>query len=226
MKKLRNVDLADRVFTIKAATWSGAGAVIGAAGGIKIAWDAGASTGGTILGVVLGAVVGYGLVFFVTLAIMKGGTATFSTIYAPSGNSTPAKREYSRPQALVAHGHYEEAIQAYQVCCADYPKDPEPYLCIARLYRNELQRFDDAVTWFKKARAEAAMTEALELLVTQEIVEVYTHKLSTPRRAMPELARLAERFPGTEAATWAKQRLQELRGAMIESAEHRLDHEP
>ena len=54
----------------------------------------------------------------------------------------------SQPQALVAHGHYEEAIQAYQVCCADYPKDPEPYLCIARLYRNELQRFDDALIWF------------------------------------------------------------------------------
>ncbi|MBI4501434.1 MAG: hypothetical protein HY700_09765 [Gemmatimonadetes bacterium] len=210
MNKLRNVDASDRALVIKAATWSMAGAIIGTAAGAKI---------GGVLGAIIGCPLGFAIVFFFTLSLVKGAAITASTIYAPSGNSTPPKREYSHPQALVAHGHYEEAVQAYQVFCTEFPEDPEPYLRIARLYRTELQRYNEALSWFKKARTQAKMTQALELLVTQEIVEVYTHKLGTPQRAMPELARLVDRFPGTEAAAWARQRLGELRAALVQDHE-------
>ncbi len=207
---LRDVDSAERMFTIKVASWSLAGLVIGAAVGAQV---------GGVLGSVVGGPLGFALVFLVARAASGAGAATFGTIYSPSGNSTPAKREYSRPQALEAMGHYDEAIKAYETFCVDFPEDPEPYLRIARLYRNELQRFDDAINWFRKARANAKVTQALELLVTQEIVDVYTHRLAAPQRAMPELARLAERFPGSKAAAWARQRLQELRAELARSGQ-------
>jgi tetratricopeptide (TPR) repeat protein len=203
VKKLKNVDANERLLLARTVGFAlyGGGGVGAAAGGLLYG----------LPGVLVGAPLGFGLVFLVGRMAANASGRAASSIYAPSGDSTPAKREYSRPQALVAHGHYEEAIQAYELCCAEFPGDPEPYVRIARLYRDELQRFEDAVSWFKKARSQAKLTAALEQLVTQEIVEVYTHKLATPRRAMPELARLADQFPGSEAAIWAKQRLEELR---------------
>jgi hypothetical protein len=47
-------------------------------------------------------------------------------------------------------------------------------------------------------------------------VDIYVHKLKEPRRAMPELARLVERFPGTPAAAWAKEQLKQGRESMAQ----------
>ena len=210
MNKLRNVDRAEQAHFFRTLALSLSGATLGAAaGGLLFG----------LAGFLLGAPMGFALVFLLSNTLAKGAGALAGTIYGASGNSTPAKREYSHPQALEARGHYQEALQAYQACCTEFPEDPEPYLRVARLYRNELHQYDDALAWFKKARAEATMTRALELLVTQEIVEIHTHKLSTPQRAIPELARLADRFPGTEAAQWARQRLGELRAALVQNQE-------
>jgi tetratricopeptide (TPR) repeat protein len=205
MKKLRDVDATKRAHLVRILGLSSFGAVLGAtAGGLLF------GLAGFLLGIPVGAL----LVFLVTSAASSLAGATAVTFFSPSGNSNPAKREYSRPQALVALGHYEEAIKAYEACCAEFPEDPEPYVRIARIYRSELQRFDEAVSWFKKGRSQSKMTPALEQLVTQEIIEVYTQRLAAPQRAIPELARLADRFPDTEAAAWARQRLQELRAAI------------
>jgi tetratricopeptide (TPR) repeat protein len=216
MRQHHNVDANERILLIRSVLYSSWGAGLGL-------WAGGLLFG--VIGSILGGVACFAFVFLLTRKGLAAAGSAASIIYHPSGDSTPPRREYSRPQALMAQGHYEEAVNAYEACTLEFPEDPEPYLQIARLYRNELQRFEDALSWFKKARAQAKMTQPLELLITQEIVEVYTHKLATPRRAIPELARLAERFPETEAAQWARHRLQELRAAMVRGPEHREEHE-
>ncbi|MBI4420997.1 MAG: tetratricopeptide repeat protein [Gemmatimonadetes bacterium] len=201
----RNVDAAERATLARVIVLSLAGGALGAvAGGLLYG----------LAGFFLGAIIGWLFSFLVVRALMAGAGAAAGTIYAPSGDSTPHKREYSLPQSLALRGRYEEAIRAYQDCCAEFPDDPEPYIRIARLYREELGRPEDAVSWFKKARAEARLQPELEALVTQEIIEAFTYKLAAPRRAMPELARLAERFPGTREGNWAAQRLRELKEEM------------
>jgi tetratricopeptide (TPR) repeat protein len=208
MKQPKNVDANERLLLVRTAFWSLSGAVLGG------------FIGGQLLGIagtLVGAPIGYAVVFLVARRILNASGAAASVIYYPTGDSTPAQREYSRPQALVAQGHFEEAIHAYEACVLEFPEDPEPYFRIARVYRNELQRYEEAASWFKKARSLAKMSPALEQVAIQEIVEIYTHKLATPQRAIPELARLADRFPGTEPGHWAKQRLQELRATMVQN---------
>jgi tetratricopeptide (TPR) repeat protein len=135
-------------------------------------------------GVVIAFAGGFLLVGAVTTLLSEGG--------GPA-KSTPVKREYSYPESLAARGRYEDAIDGYQVCCADYPEDPEPYVRIARLYRDHFEMYDEALFWVKRARSESALNSGRELLITQEIIEVYTCRIGQPRKAIPELASLGAR---------------------------------
>ncbi|UCG87201.1 MAG: hypothetical protein JSW71_01250 [Gemmatimonadota bacterium] len=199
-KRLRNVDSAQRARLFQAAAWSLAGGAIGAMGGKLIG-----------VGAIAGFVVGFAVSFFVALAIAESAGKLFGTIHNPSGRSTPVVREYSYPESLAIRGRYEDAIDAYQVCCADYPEDPEPYVRIGRIYRDGLAQYDEALLWFKRARTEANIDRGRELLVTQEIIEIYSRKLGQPRRAIPELARIVDRFPGDPAADVARREMRRLR---------------
>jgi tetratricopeptide (TPR) repeat protein len=203
--RLRDVDAADRAYRLKALAWSLPGGFVG--------WIVGDKLFGPPFGPV-GFAVGYGFVFGVTALLVRSGAAAMGQIYHPSGKSTPVVREYSHGQSLAARGLYREAIDAYQADCAEFPDDPEPYLRIARLYLKELKQYEDAAAWFKKARGARGIDAGRDLVATQEIVDIYVHKLKQPRRAMPELARLAERFPGTPAGTWAQDQLRLRRESM------------
>ncbi len=201
----REVDAAKRARILRIAALSLAGGIIGAA--------AGAYAG---FGFIPGFLVGFTIVFVITLTIVEGTGKMVSTVYNPSGDSTPVRREYSYAESLAVRGRYEDAIDAYQVCCADFPEDPEPYVRIARIYRDDLKQFDEAVFWFKRARSEATVDRGRELLITQEIIEIYANKLGAPRKAIPELARIKERFAEHPSATWANGEIERMRRELFD----------
>jgi hypothetical protein len=97
------------------------------------------------------------------------------------------------------------------VAVSEFPEDPEPYIRIARLKRDKLSQYEDAVFWFKRARNDSDISGGQELLVTQEMIEIYRDKLETPTRAIPELARIVDRFPEDQAAEWAQEELARLK---------------
>jgi hypothetical protein len=160
-----------------------------------------------ILGPAVGALVTGIVHLFVNLAARTVSEGAF----AASGTTTPHKREYSYAESLAVRGQYQEAIDAYEVLLSEMPGDPEPYLRIARLYRDRLGDADRALQWFKRARADARMERGLEMAVTQEVAEYLLHRSGDPRRAIPELARIVDRFPGTPAADWARAQMAQLR---------------
>jgi len=201
----KEIDSAKRSRILRIGALSLAGGVIGALGG----WYAG-------FGVIPGFMVGFTIVFAITFGLVEGAGKMMSTVYNPSGGSTPVRREYSYPESLAVRGRYEDAIDAYQVCCADFPEDPEPYVRIARIYRDEMGQLDEALYWFKRGRSEANVDSGRELLITQEIIDIYTKKLDTPRRAIPELARIKERFPDHPSAQWASAEIARLRQELLD----------
>ena len=130
------------------------------------------------------------------------------------GESTPPKREYSAAQALAARGQYREAVAAYELDAAESEGDPEPYLAVARILRDHLGDLEGAGAWFRRARRDATLNPGLELLVTQELIELYTKRLGQPHRAIPELARIPGLVPGTPQAAAAEQQLAALRATL------------
>ena len=96
----------------------------------------------------------------------------------------------------------------------DYVEDPEPYFRLARLLRDHLNKPEESVSWFKRARADAKLTRGQELQITQEIIELYIRKLRKPRKALPELAYLCKEFPDVPAAEGARRELAEMRAML------------
>jgi tetratricopeptide (TPR) repeat protein len=208
-KRPKDVDIADQVFRARALFWSLiAGPVFGGIAGALIAKQAGVNV---VVGGLIGMPVGWWAVYRLTMKIVSGAVKTAEQIYNPSGETTPRRAEYSYAQSLVMRGRYEEALAAYELHAIENADDPEPYFQAARICRDHLERYDDAVSWFRRARADAMMTRGQEVLAIQEIIELYMRKLKTPRRAIPELAMMVDRFPDTEHAEAARRELGELR---------------
>jgi len=208
-KRLEDVDVADRVNRLRALMWSLAvGPIFGGIVGALVASRLGINV---IVGGLLGMPLGGLVMYKMTMAITQGAAKTMEQVYNPSGESTPRRAEYSYAQSLLVRGRYEEALAAYELHAIESSGDPEPYFQAARICRDHLERYEDAVSWFRRARADAVMTRGQEVLAIHEIIELYMRKLKTPRRAIPELAMMVDRFPDTEHAEAARRELGELR---------------
>lgn len=165
-------------------------------------------------GFIVGFVLVFGLIQLFARVLPNLLSSAGASIYAPSGSSTPAPPEYSLAQSLAVRGQFDAAIRTYEDAMQHHPHDPEPCIRIARILRDSLQRHDDAVTWFKRAREKSGITEGQELMVSREIAELYMFTLRAPSKALPELARLAQKHPGTPAGEWAKTNLREIKEIM------------
>ena len=213
---LRDVDAGDRAVRFQALAWGGAVAALVFAVSSLAAAVAGVR--GIVLYLMwLGGLVAGAVVYRVATLLAFTGSAVFGRIHNPTGKSTPPKREYSRAKSLIAQGHFQDAIAAYEVAVADYPDDPEPYIGIARVYRDQLHDFEQAVLWFKRGRAVTDVAPGLELLVTQEIIEIFRNRMKLPKRSMPELARLLQRFPSHPSADALRAELAALRREYVQS---------
>lgn len=167
----------------------------------------------------LGAVAGVGLLYVVIAGIVGASGRVASTVYMPGGRGSAApRREYSLAESLAARGRFEDAVSVFEEAVADHPDDPTPYLRIARISRDELDRPEDAVRWFRRARSEARLGEAELSLVSRELIELH-RKRGEPAKAAPELARLAKMRAGTPEAAWAERELAEVKWEMREATE-------
>lgn len=194
---------------------------------------------GSLPGLVLGSMLGYFLIhqgaptWLAILCALAGATAVpagalfltgragaaASKLHAPSGRTTPPKREYSYAESLVARGEYGEAVTAFELAVAEDAADPMPYLRVARIYRDQLDRPLDAARWFRRALGESAMPPGLAILARRELIELYVHRMGEPARAAPELARMAEEMAGTPDGAWAARELEEVKGRMAAEGE-------
>jgi hypothetical protein len=194
---------------------------------------------GSLPGLVLGSMLGYFLahqgapVWLAILCALAGATAVpvgalfltgragaaASRLHAPSGRTTPPKKEYSFAESLVARGEYGEAVTAFELAVAQDAADPTPYLRVARIYRDDLDRPLDAARWFRRALAESAIPPGLSILARRELVELYVHRMGEPARAAPELARMAEEMAGTPDGAWAARELEAVKARIAAERE-------
>ncbi|MCG6956471.1 MAG: tetratricopeptide repeat protein [Gemmatimonadetes bacterium] len=144
-------------------------------------------------------------------AVVGGGARVAGTIYNPTGSATPRRKEYSGAESLAAQGRLEDAITAFELAVAEDPGDPWPYLRVARIYRDQLGRFEDAARWFRRALREAT---ACPVLARRELVELYVHRMKEPGKAAPLLARMADELVGTPEGEWAAEELREVKARL------------
>ncbi len=203
---LRDTDSAETAFRMRAFAY---GLMVGALGG-----GAGFLIFGKVAYALLSFVVVGTVVYFASLLVAEHGGRVGAAIYQPTGSSTPAVREYSHADSLVARGQYAEAVEAYRQLAVEYPADPEPRLRQARVLRDHHHAFEDAVTVFRQVLQMAALRPETELAVLRELVELCIQKQQQPQRALPYLARITEKFSGTSTAAWARREAREIKDLM------------
>ncbi|MDP2956378.1 MAG: tetratricopeptide repeat protein [Longimicrobiales bacterium] len=210
-KRLRDSDLGQDMVVLRSVT---SGLYGGGLGGLLAFWLV--QNGAPWWLAALCPVGGWLAVTLVTLAIANSAGSAASTLYNPSSGAPPRKKEHSHAESLVARGLYEDAVGAFEVAVKEDPSDPTPYLRIARVYRDHLGRHEDAARWFRRAVREASAPPGAAFLARKELVELYTHRMGTPERALPELARMAEELAGTQEGDWATAQIREIKARMSE----------
>lgn len=158
-----------------------------------------------------GIITGFCIVYFGSLYVTFGTARTMGNIYHPQGRTTPPIREYSRARTLTKQGNYERAAAAWELNVAEYPEDTVPYMELGRLYRNQFNDYGQSVSWYSRAAQNSNISVGHLVLVTQEIAEIYQHKLHTPEKAIPFLAELVRRYPDDPNVDAARKQLAELR---------------
>jgi tetratricopeptide (TPR) repeat protein len=176
--------------------------------------------------VVACAALGWACAYFGPILFSNLGGEAIKSIYSPSGSSVPASKQYSQAESLAVRGMFREAIAAFEVAASEHPEDPQPYLRVARLYRDEVGEFEDAARWFKRACRDSEIPAGMESLVVRELVEMYRVKLKQPEKAAPELARFAEARAGTPEGDWAEQELREVKQAMLGARQDEGESQP
>jgi tetratricopeptide (TPR) repeat protein len=203
----RDTDSGEQANQILILTWSTVAGLVGGLAGLFVARSRGWAAAPTML---TGFVLGVALAYLGVALISSAAANAASTIYAPSGRGTPARRGYSHAESLVARARYAEAAAVYEQHAADDPRDPEPLLRLARLSRDRQADYEQAAAYLSRAR-DVAVDSGIRLLAARELVELYVRRMGQSDRALPELARIAEEFRDDPAAQWASRELARLK---------------
>ena len=127
------------------------------------------------------------------------------------GASTPYKEQYSYQQALVMQGRVDDALQSFEAVIAEKPAEVSPRIKAAELYAREKQNHQRAADLCREVQRIAGVGVGEDIYASNRLVDLYTGPLNEPGRALVELRRLAERYPGSPAAQHARDALATLK---------------
>lgn len=135
--------------------------------------------------------------------------------FAVDGTSTPYVEDYSYQQALVMKGRLADALDSFEAIIAERPDAVRARMRAAELYAREARRPERAAELFREARGVPSITVGDDIYVTNRLVDLYTGPLATPGRAMVELRRLIDRYPGSPAAVNARAVLASMKAGIV-----------
>ena len=119
-------------------------------------------------------------------------------------NGSPYEEQFSRERALVMQGRVVEAVEAFEQRAAAMPNNIEVRLHAAELLAREGGNPERAVALLREARAIPGLTVPQDIYVGHRLADLLSGPLREPGRALVELRRIIERYPGTPAAREAR----------------------
>jgi len=181
-----------------------------------------------VIGFLLCLVVGIKGVVQVPLVVVVAGSLAFAAVrfglgfshaagqfvarfVAPSGSTTPYQYGYSYQQALASRGDVAGALESYEAVLQDTPGEVEAQVQAAELYLTS-GNVARAMELFRAVRTVPGVSSARDIYASNRLVDL--HLLAKEAgRALVELRRLIERYPGTDTAIRAREALGRLKSA-------------
>lgn len=137
----------------------------------------------------------------------RGSAGMINTIYS-WGSGPPPAPSYPRQDALLARGQYAEAAEYFRDHIRVNPDDVDARLRLADLAEHQLKDDTEAERLYAEAR-KLARTRDHEFAAANGLIDLY-RRVGRRDRLRVELARFAERYRGTGAASAAAAELSEL----------------
>ena len=144
----------------------------------------------------------------------EGSGATFGSFTMPSGNSTPYEGEDSVTQAQVMRGDIAGALDSLEAQMARAPDDLKVMIRAADLYAGKGGNPARAAEILKAIQRFPEVRAADDVYASNRLIDLYRGPLGESRKALSELRRLADRYPGTDVATRALEALASLKRDM------------
>ncbi len=160
-----------------------------------------------LLGGLLFAALGMGINY----AVMKGGERVATSFYNPSGDSNAYTPSFSNIEAMEIRGDLEGAAKAWEAACAEQPGNAIVLVKTADFYLRLKKDNQAALARYRSVRDLADVSPDLARYASQKLVDLYLGPLADEGRAMVELRRLVDRFPGTREANDARAVLAKLK---------------
>jgi hypothetical protein len=171
-----------------------------------------------MLVLLIGMAAGFAIVMGISRAVANASARAAGAIYSPSGSSTAYVQRFSHIDALTIRGALEEAAEAWTAAMAEQPTSMVVAVRAADFHLRERRDPAQALTLYLHARALAAQaapgtdSRDLQRYIQQKVVDLYLEGPTVDEgRAMVELRRLADSFPGTPEADGARASLSSLR---------------
>ena len=136
-----------------------------------------------------------------------------------SGNSTPYEQTFSYQEALAAKGDVTGALESYEAVIAEQPTAVSARMRAAEHYAKGNRDPKRAAELFKELRLIPGVVSRDALYATNRLVDLYDGPLGDPGRALVELRRIIEQYPGTQVANHARNALPAMK-ARLEASRH------
>lgn len=182
------------------------GSLLLVAGGVMLAALLKGFTGSPLmLALVVIAVCGLMAALYAPFLANLFGTSVVDFIYPTGGGEV---KTYDIAEKLTVEGRYADAVDEYERIIQEDPEDVEPRIRIADIYCKTGQ-YDLAVR---------ALHAALQLdlppekwcHVANRLADLFAQKMCEPRKAKAVLGRIEQKYPHTEFARYARERIARL----------------
>lgn len=159
---------------------------------------------------------GGGLVLFLSMLIARKTGAAVGSMTLPSGATTPYQRQFSAIEALAVQGRVDEALEAFEAEVTATPHDVEVLVRTADLYLQHNRTPARAAELLRKVKTLPTAPPEKVLYASHRLVDLYLGPLGDRGRAVVELRVIIDRFPGSQAATFAREGLAKLKRELHE----------
>ena len=161
------------------------------------------------IAILVAAVLTGGAAIFILKSASAAGAAALA-IVLPSGKSNPYEEQFSYQESLAARGDVAGASASYEALIAERPEAPLPRLRAAELHARRGGDAARAAELFRSVRDLPSASRREALYASNRLVDLYDGRLGDPGRALVELRRIIERFPGSPEAIRARDALPRL----------------
>lgn len=194
----------DAGYHLKGASYAAMAGAITFAGIMLLGAQGGSASFGALGGAFVVAVLVSGVVYFIAIKLTDGAGAVAKSFTMPSGNSTPYEQTFSYQESLAIRGDIGGALESYEAIIAEQPGAVAPRLKAAEHYAKGNRNPTRAAELFREIRDLPGVPIRDAVYSASRLVDLYDGPLDDPGRAVVELRRIIERYPGSAVAEHAR----------------------